>query len=126
VASVLTLMAGAALAHTLGAVVRRRRRDLAILKTLGFVRRQVWSTVAWQATTMAAVGLTLGVPLGISAGRWAWRLFADGLGIVPEPVLPLPAVALLVPIAFLAANLVAAVPGRAAARTQPALVLRAE
>jgi hypothetical protein len=64
--------------------------------------------------------------LDIIAGRSVWRLFADGLGVVPEPQVPWLPVALLVPGAFLLANVVAALPGAAAARTRPAIVLRSE
>ena len=119
-------IAAGALAHTLLMAIRRRRRDLAILKTLGFDRRQVLATVAWQATTFAALGIVVGIPLGVAAGRWTWNLVADELGVVPEPVTPMPLILLVVPAAVLLANLVAAVPARMAARTRPALVLRAE
>ncbi len=124
--ALLAAVAAGALAHTLVQAVRRRRRDLAILKTLGFDRRQVLATVAWQATTFAVIGLLVGLPLGVAAGRWAWNLFAEQIGIVPEPVTPVALILLVVPGAVLLANLVAAVPGRMAARTRPALVLRAE
>ena len=119
-------IAAAALAHTLLMAIRRRRRDLAVLKTLGFDRRQVLATVAWQATTFAAVALALGLPLGIAAGRWTWNLVADELGVVPEPVTPVPLILLVIPAAVVLANLVAVVPARVAATTRPALVLRAE
>jgi hypothetical protein len=122
----LALLAVGTLAHTLVSATRRRRRDLAILKTLGFVRAQVRGTLAWQATTLAAVALLVGLPIGIAGGRWAWRLFAGQLGVLPDPVVPLPAVLVAVPAALVLANLVAALPGRAAARTQPAIVLRSE
>ncbi len=105
--------------------MRRRRRDLAILKALGFVSRQVRATVAWQATAIAATGLVIGLPLGVAAGRWAWTLLARGFAIEPVPVISA-LVLLSVPAVLLMANLVAAVPGRAAARTQPAVVLRTE
>src|SRR5512132_3144824 len=52
------------MAHTLITSVQRRRRDLAVLKTLGFVRGQVAATIAWQATTFAVVALCLGLPFG--------------------------------------------------------------
>jgi len=90
------------------------------------MRRQVWATVAWQATTMTVVALAVGLPLGIATGRWTWRLFADDLGVVPEFVAPLLGAVVIVPIAIVAANLAAALPGRVAARTRPALVLRSE
>src|SRR5207253_4218419 len=44
-AGVLGLLAAATLAHLLVSGVRRRRRDLAILKTIGFDRRQVVGAV---------------------------------------------------------------------------------
>ena len=47
----LALIAAGTLAHMLISSTRRRRRDLAILKSLGFTRRQVRHAVAWQATT---------------------------------------------------------------------------
>jgi hypothetical protein len=124
--SLLALAAVATLAHVLMSAVRRRRRDLAILKTIGFVRGQVQATVAWQATVFATAALILGIPLGIAAGRWWWTLFAGRMGIVPEPVVPLALIGALLPAGILLANLVAAVPARIAARTQPALVLRSE
>ncbi|HEX2064668.1 MAG TPA: FtsX-like permease family protein [Acidimicrobiales bacterium] len=122
----LGLIAGATLVHALVSAVQRRRHDFAILKTLGFVRRQVSWTVVWQATSLTLVALGLGVPLGAAAGRWSWELFADQLGIVPEPIVPVTTVLLTVPAALLVANAVAALPARAAGRTRPALVLRSE
>jgi len=114
------------LAHLLVTSVRRRRRDLAVLKTLGFVRRQVSATGIWQATTVALVALAVGLPLGIAAGRWAWMLVADRLGVVPVSVVPALVLTLVALTTVLAANLVAAVPAWMAARTRPATVLRAE
>jgi hypothetical protein len=122
----LALLAVGTLTHTLVSATRRRRRDLAILKTLGFVRGQVSGTLAWQATTLAVVALLVGLPTGVAAGRWGWRLFAGQLGVLPDPVVPLLAVLIAVPTALFLVNVVAALPGRIAARTQPALVLRSE
>jgi ABC-type antimicrobial peptide transport system permease subunit len=108
--------------HTLVTSVRRRRRDLAVLKTLGFTRGQVGATIAWQAITFAVVALAFGLPLGVAVGRWAWQLTADALGVSSAPVVPLAVAAG----AVVAANLVAAVPGRAASRLRPATALRSE
>jgi hypothetical protein len=118
--------AAAALALTLVTSVRRRRRELAILKTLGFTRRQIFATVAWQATTVVSIGLLVGLPLGLAVGRFVWNVFADDLGVVPEVVTPPGLVLLIIPATLLLANLIAALPGRIAAGTQPAVVLRAE
>lgn len=125
-AGMLGLLAVAALGHTLVSSIRRRRRDLAVLKTLGFVRRQVVATVAWQATTLAATAALIGLPLGVAGGRWAWRLFAGQLGVGADPATPALAVLLALPAAVLVANLIAAVPALLAGRTRPALVLRSE
>lgn len=122
----LVLLAAGTLAHTLVTGVRRRRRDLAILKTIGFVRGQVGAAVAWQATALVGIALVFGLPLGLAGGRLAWKVFADQLGIVPEPVMPVLGVLVLVPATLVVANLLAALPGRSAAATRPALVLRSE
>ncbi len=116
----------AGLGLTLVASVRRRRRDFALLKTLGFTRRQLAGAVAWQSTVIAVAGLLVGVPLGIAAGRWLWLLFARELSAVPDPVIPGASIALAALAALILANLVAALPGRQAARTPAALLLRAE
>lgn len=122
----LALIAAGTLAHTLASSTRRRRRDLAILKTLGFIRRQVRHAIAWQATTIAGIALLIGLPAGIAGGRWAWRVFATQLGVLPEPAVPLITIFIAIPAALALANLVSAPPGRAAARTRPATVLRGE
>jgi len=122
----LGLLAAVTIAHALVTSVRRRRRDLALLKTLGFVRSQVRATVAWQASTLSAVSAVLGLVAGILGGRWLWIFFANGLGIRPEPAIPLPLIVVVIPGAIVLGNLIAAVPARAAARTEPALVLRTE
>jgi hypothetical protein len=122
----LALLAVGTLAHTLVSSTRRRRRDLAILKTLGFVRPQLRSTVAWQATTLMAIALLIGLPAGIAGGRWGWRVFAGQLGVLPDPAVPLVAIFASIPAALILANLAAALPGRTAAHAQPATVLRSE
>ena len=122
------LVAGAvvALALTLFSSVRQRRRDLALLKTMGFVRRQLGAAVAWQASVAAVIGIAVGIPLGIVAGRWLWNLFAEQIYAVPYPTVSVPSVILVAVGALVLANLVAAFPARQAARTPTALMLRGE
>jgi putative ABC transport system permease protein len=125
-AALLAVMAVAALANTLVSSIRRRRRDLAILKTLGFLGHQVSATTAWQATTLVAAALLVGLPLGVAAGRATWLAFARQLGVAEDVRTPVPAALLAVPVTFVIANLIAAIPALAAARTRPAAVLRTE
>lgn len=125
-AGVLALLGAATMAHLLVTAIRRRRTDLAILKTLGFVRGQVRSTVAWQASALAICALAVGLPLGVVAGRWSWSLLASQIGFPSEPDVRLGTLLLTIPGALLIVNAIAAFPARAAARMQPADVLRVE
>ncbi|MBK5331041.1 MAG: FtsX-like permease family protein [Ilumatobacteraceae bacterium] len=122
----LAVGAVSALALTLFASVRRRRRDLALLKTLGFTPFQLASAVAWQSTVAAAIGTIGGVPVGIVVGRWLWTRFADGLHVVPQPTVPVLPIMLIALAAVVLANIVAAIPARSAARTPAAVLLRAD
>jgi putative ABC transport system permease protein len=125
-AGLLAVLAIGTLAHTLITGTRRRRRELAMLKTLGFVRAQISGAIAWEATTLIAIALFIGLPVGIAVGRWSWGRFADQLGVLSVPVVPWLAILIAVPAALLIGNIIAALPGRSAARTHAALVLRNE
>jgi ABC-type lipoprotein release transport system permease subunit len=124
--ALLTILAAAAIGHALITSVRRRARELAVLKTMGFIRRQIYAAVAWQASTLAAVSLAIGIPAGIVAGRGVWTGFADRLGVAKDSVLPVTAILLGVVGALVVANIAAAWPGTRAARLRPAAVLRNE
>jgi hypothetical protein len=125
-ASAVAVGAAIALGLTLAASVRRRRRELAVLKTLGFTARQLAATVAWQSSFISIIGVVVGIPLGIALGRWLWILFAHQIDAVPEPSVPALAIALVGIGAIVFANLIAAMPGRIAGKTPIALALRAE
>jgi hypothetical protein len=82
--------------------------------------------VVWQATTIIVISVAIGLPIGAVAGRWGWRVFIEQLGYFPQPIVPMFSVLLTIPIAIALANIIASIPARAAARTEPAVVLRAE
>jgi hypothetical protein len=124
--AVLVLLAVGTLAHVLVTGVRRRRRDLAVLKTLGLLRSQLVRLVSWEVTALAAAALLVGLPLGLLAGRWAWLLFAGSAGVGSQADVPVSLVLLVVPVTIILAVLLAAAPGWTAARISPATVLRAE
>jgi ABC-type antimicrobial peptide transport system permease subunit len=124
----LALAAGAtiALGFTLVASVRRRRHEMAVLKAIGFRPRELQWSVLCQAGIVAAVGIVVGVPLGAALGRWLWTLFAQQIGVVPLPVVPVFSVVVACLIALALAVALSAVPGRIAARTPAATALTPE
>jgi len=120
------LLACATVAHALVTTARRRRRDFAVLRAIGFTRRQSRVAIAWQATMLTVIGVIIGVPLGIAVGRMTWRWIADDYPIVYVPPLAAAAVVLVVPVALLIANALAAGPARSVAAIRPAEALRVE
>ncbi len=125
-AAVLALIAVVALAHLLLTSVRERRRELALLRTLGFSRWQLRTSVGWHASVIAVGALLVGAPLGIVLGRTVWRRYAEGLHAAAPPETPWTWLAVAALATLAVANLVAALPGRSAARTSPAIILREE
>jgi hypothetical protein len=106
--------------------VRARRRDLAVLRVLGFTDHQLRRSVLVQGLASVVGAVVLGVPLGIAVGRVAWRAFASRLGVLTSPHTPLAWLAVTVAGAVLVALVASAGPARHAARTRPAVTLRTE
>jgi hypothetical protein len=115
----------ASLLFALAASARRRRRDLAVLKVLGMTSRSVGRTIQVQSGVTMAVGILLGVPLGIAGGRWAWRAYADEIDVVDVGRVPVIAVVVVAAAAGLLAFFVALGPA-VAARRAPVAGLRPE
>jgi FtsX-like permease family len=125
-ALLLAMLALLAVGHGLVTSVRRHRRELAILKTLGFNRHQIRATIEWQATTLATLGLIAGIPAGLIIGNLVWRHVADNVGVSTTSQIPTVALLLTIVCALTAVNLIAYFPARAAAQTRPAVALRSE
>jgi ABC-type antimicrobial peptide transport system permease subunit len=123
-AGLLSALAAATMAYLLISAIRRRRRELAILKTIGFVPSQISAAVAWQATTVTIVAMLVGIPLGIVAGRAVWSAIAHQMGVVVQTQVPWPWIALVVPVAVVVANLLAAGPAAVAGRISATTALR--
>jgi len=122
----LAVLALGAVGHALVIAVRRRRHELAVLRTLGLTGGQSRLVVVTQASVLAVIGLALGIPLGLAVGRAVWRVVANFTPLAyhtPLAVLPL---LLIAPVTLLAANLLAVWPGYRAARLRPGRVLREE
>jgi hypothetical protein len=123
--AILAIFGAATLLHLLVVSVSRRRRDVGLLKALGFVNSQVASTVLWQSTALAVIAVIVGVPLGIVVGQAVWTAFADNIGVIPLSVVPGGLIALLAVAVLVGANVIAVLPALAATRTKTADLLRA-
>ena len=120
----LALFGAATLAHLLFVSVARRRRQVALLKVLGFVRHQVLAATCFQALTVVVIGLVIGVPTGIVVGGTVWRTFASHLGAVPVAVVPARVVAIVCGVIVVGGVALALLPALLALRVQPGEALR--
>jgi putative ABC transport system permease protein len=119
----------AALVSLSAAVVasaRHRRRELAVLQALGLTRRQLRGIIACQTLTLLLVGLAVGLPLGIIAGRWSWADFATSLGVVPVTVVPLSSLVVGLALLVAAGVLLTSLPRFYSSGTSTASSLRTE
>jgi len=125
-ATFLALIGGAGLAHALIVGVRRRRRDLAVVRAMGLRPRQAQGVVTWQAIVMAVVGAGVGTLIGLLAGRMVWERVATGVGAIVRVHLPVVALLLAPALAIALGLSLSLLTGHRAAGLRPALVLRAE
>lgn len=126
VAIVLGAMATVGLLFASWASARSRRRDLAVLRTLGFTGTQVRRSVRAQSAATAALAIVIALPFGVVLGRLLWRQFAGQLGVIPDPAGAWVPLVLVVVGGLVAAVLAAQVPAFLATRGRPAEGLRAE
>jgi ABC-type lipoprotein release transport system permease subunit len=112
--------------HTMVTSIQKRRRDVAILRSMGADRRWIARAVHWQATAFTLLPVVIGIPLGLITGRIVFRSFADSIGTVNDASMPILLVTLVAVGLVVIANLVASFPGRRADRVSPALLLRSE
>ncbi len=122
----LAILAAGVSIHALANTVQRRRRDLAVLRALGFTPRQVRGMIVSQATTIGLVGVVVGVPLGLVVGRSGWRWVARSVPFLYRAPVAAVAVIVVIPAALAILNVLAAFPARAAGRVRPADILRAQ
>lgn len=114
------------LLHALATTMRRRRKELATLRGLGFTGRQVRGSVVWQAVSLAAAGVVLGIPLGLVVGKFAWWAVADPVGVVTAVHQPWAGVLAVGAGCLAVAALLATAFGAAVTRRTPAAALRVE
>ena len=125
-AGFLAVLAVGAVGHALATAIRRRHHEVAVLRALGMTRTQARWAVVTQASLLAVAGLAVGIPLGVALGRTVWRLVADFMPLAYFGPVAIWALLLVAPVALLLANLLAAWPGRLAARLRIGHILRTE
>ena len=122
--AVVAILGIGTIAHAMLSAIRRRQRELAVLKVIGFVGSDTRRVVAWQALTFGLVAMLVGIPIGVVGGRAAWAVAAHQLGIPSYPVTSILSVT-LVAVAFLVVLvLTALVPAQVASRVPVADSLR--
>lgn len=122
----LAVLGAVAVGHALFSSVYRRRRDFAVLQSLGVTRGGVRGMITAHATVVGLAGLLIGVPSGLIAGRAGWQAITDRVPLTFRSPLTMIPVIVVVPVALIAANLLAIIPARRASKAKPALVLRSE
>ncbi len=74
-----------ALLHALLVGVRRRRRDLALVRALGGRQAQVRRGVLAESLLLCAEALVIGVPAGLIGSRLLWRLLVQHIRAAADP-----------------------------------------
>jgi len=125
-AGVLGALVVLTVAHVMFTSTRARRRDLAILRSLGADRGWITRAVHWQATAFTVVPVAIGVPLGFIIGRIIFAAFANSMGAINDASLPVAIVAAVVLGVLVLANAVASIPARRARHMRPAVILQTD
>ncbi len=125
-AAVLAVLALLTVGHVMLTSLRSRRRDLAILRSLGADHSWITRAVQWQATVLTALPVMIGVPLGIVVGRLIFVGFADSMGAVDDAAIPALTIGVGAVAVVAVANGLAALVSRQTRRREPAVLLQGE
>ncbi len=125
-AALMAIMGAGVLAYGLSVSVLRNSRDLAVVRTLGLTPRLVRSTARWAGVSFVTPALVVAVPLGVVVGRMAWRRYAEGLGVVTDPSLPVGPILACILATVLLGAVVGDLSARWESRTRPGAALRSE
>ena len=120
----LVVLGTAGLAFQLAGTVLGGRRQLAILRAIGFTRTQVTVTLVVHAAAVALVGCLVALPLGVALGRWGWRAPAETLGVAVRPEVSIAMLVALVIGTVVVAELMVLPLARRVLAAEPARALR--
>jgi putative ABC transport system permease protein len=108
------LIAGIGIANTLALSIVERTREIGLLRAVGMTRKQLKSTIRWEAVIVALLGTVLGLVIGIFFGWAIVKSLSDqGINKFKAPGLQLVVIVL---IAAVLAVLFAYFPARRAAK----------
>jgi hypothetical protein len=115
-----------AVGHGLWASARARRRERAVLASIGFCPGDLRAMLLWQALCIAGIGAIVGVAAGVVGGTDAWSVVADATAVVDHKVVPWLLVALIVGGACVAFTLMALAEAHRTREARISDVLRGE
>jgi lipoprotein-releasing system permease protein len=126
--SVFTLIASLAMFNTLAMIAIEKTKDIAILRSMGYERRDITRIFLWQAVVVLVIGAVLGALFGAFVTHVVGQLPLPIRGIFKTEVFPV----LSQPVHYLEAIVTAAVmvmiasiiPARRAARLEPGDIIR--
>ncbi len=112
------------IANTLALSVVERRRELGLLRAVGMQRRQVRSSVRWEAVLIALLGTATGTALGVGFG-WAMvkAMASQGIDQVAVPGMRIVVIVVVGAVAAVARGGTPGSPGRPPRRTAGHLVV---
>lgn len=126
--SVFTLIAGLAMFNTLAMIVMEKTKEIAILRSMGYTRRDISLIFIWQAAIVLAIGLALGWALGAGATYGVSKIpihirniFATDTYVVAWSVWHYVEATLTAIVMVMVASIV---PARRAARLEPGDIIR--
>ncbi len=126
--SVFTLIAGLAMFNTLAMIVLEKTKDIAILRSMGYERRDITQIFLWQAAIVLAIGAAVGALVGV-IGTFGVSLiplpitgiFTTETFQVPRSLWHYPEAILTAAVMVMAASII---PARRAARLEPGDIVR--
>lgn len=124
--ALLGAMAAAALVHRLVTSSRSLRRELAVLRSMGFTDSQFVQSGGAQGAAVSALALVGAVPAGLICAAIVWRLIAEYLVVVPQPIVPSGVVTVVVVATLVLGMAVGIVLALRARRIRVSALLRAE
>ena len=109
IAALLAALTLISLANLMLITIRRRGREVAVLRSLGADRRWVAGVGHWHALAFVVAVVVVAVPVGVVVGRLVFRLLSASVGTSDDSVVPVVGVLVGVGVLLVVADVVAGV-----------------